>query len=131
MLKFVMTASVIAAPVMAFADGAHGTWKTNVNDAGGYLEVTIAPCAADASKTCGLVTRAFKAGVEDPRYQYVGKPIIENMTSDGGGRYSGGTVFDPENGKTYKSKMSVDGDTLDVEGCVAILCEGEVWSRVK
>lgn len=131
MWKLVLNAALIAAPAVAFAAGADGVWKTNADDTGGYLEVTVAPCTADASKTCGVVNKAFTAGTEDPAYPYVGKLIIENMTSDGNGRYSGGTVFDPENGKTYKSKMSLDGDKLDVDGCIAILCEGEVWNRVK
>jgi uncharacterized protein (DUF2147 family) len=78
-----------------------------------------------------VVSRAFKAGVEDPTYPLLGKEIVKSMSSDGGGRYSDGTVLDPENGKTYKAKMTLDGESLDVEGCVAILCEGEVWTRVK
>ena len=116
---------------MAIAAGPEGVWKTNANDTGGYLEVTFAPCAADASKTCGVVSRAFKAGTEDLTYPFLGKEIIKSLSSEGGGRYSDGTVFDPENGKTYKAKMTLEGENLDVEGCVAILCEGEVWTRVK
>jgi uncharacterized protein (DUF2147 family) len=53
------------------------------------------------------------------------------MVSDGTGSYSDGTVFDPESGKTYNSKMSLKGDALDVEGCIAFVCEGEKWSRVR
>lgn len=132
MRKFVLGASLLAVPAMALAAGADGVWKTNANDAGGYLEVTVAPCAADASKTCGVVSKAFKAaGAEDPAYPHLGKIIVDDMASEGDGRYSGGTIFDPESGETYNSKMSVEGDALDVEGCIAIICEGEKWSRVR
>ncbi len=131
MRRLAMIAIMIAAPGLAHASDADGVWKTKADASGSYIEVTVAPCAGDPAKTCGMVSKAFKAGVEDPAYAYLGKPILENMSSDGGGRYSGGTVFDPENGKTYKSKMSIDGDSLDVEGCISIMCEGDVWARVK
>ena len=128
----ILTLALIATPAAALAASADGVWKTQASDSGGYLEVTVAPCTADASKTCGVVSKAFKAaGAEDAAYQYLGKPILEGMASDGDGRYSGGTIFDPENGKTYNSKMSVKGNELDVDGCISFICEGEVWSRVK
>jgi uncharacterized protein (DUF2147 family) len=41
------------------------------------------------------------------------------------------TIWDPEKDKTYKSKMSVKGDDLDVEGCISFVCIGEDWKRVK
>lgn len=132
MRKVLVAAALIAAPAAALAAGAEGVWKTQANDAGGYLEVTIGPCAAAASKTCGVVSKAVKPGGDaDPAYRYLGKPIIENMVSTGDGRYSDGTVFDPESGKTYTSKMSVEGDALDVEGCIAFVCDGQMWSRIK
>ena len=131
MQKHFLVLALVAVPAAAWAAGADGVWKTQASDAGGYLEITIGPCA-DAAKTCGVVTKAFKApGTEDPAYPYLGKPIIENMTNDGDGRYSGGTVFDPKSGKTYDSKLSLKGGGLDVEGCIAFICEGEMWSRVK
>lgn len=132
MRNILVAAALIAAPAWALAAGVDGVWRTESNDAGGYLEVTVGPCAADSSKTCGIASKAFKApGEADPAYPHLGKPIIENMASDGDGQYSGGTVFDPESGKTYKSKMSLKGGGLDVEGCIAFICEGETWSRVE
>jgi uncharacterized protein (DUF2147 family) len=52
------------------------------------------------------------------------KPHDENS-------YAGGTIWDPEKDKTYKSKMSVKGDDLDVDGCISFVCIGEDWQRVK
>ncbi len=132
MRKVLVAAALVAAPTLALAAGAEGVWRTQSNDTGGYLEVTVGPCAADASKICGIATKAFKApGQSDPAYPNLGKPIVDNMASDGDGRYSGGTVFDPESGKTYKSKMSLNGNSMDVEGCIAFICDGETWSRVE
>jgi len=44
-----------------------------------------------------------------------------------------GQVYNPENGKTYDSRMSLASpDVLRIEGCVlGFLCGGEDWTRVK
>ena len=51
--------------------------------------------------------------------------------TDGNNSYAGGKIWDPEIDKTYKSKMSIKGDDLDVEGCVSVVCIGEDWKRVE
>jgi uncharacterized protein (DUF2147 family) len=53
------------------------------------------------------------------------------MHSKDGITFSGGTIWDPEHDKTYKSKMTLKGDDLDVEGCVSIVCSGQDWKRFK
>jgi uncharacterized protein (DUF2147 family) len=44
-----------------------------------------------------------------------------------------GEVYNPENGKTYDSRISLASpDVLRVEGCVlGFLCGGENWTRIK
>jgi uncharacterized protein (DUF2147 family) len=44
-----------------------------------------------------------------------------------------GEVYNPENGKTYDSRISLaSSDVLRVEGCVlGLLCGGENWTRIK
>src|SRR5215831_14499252 len=43
-----------------------------------------------------------------------------------------GEVYNPENGKTYDSKISLAApDVLKIEGCVlGFLCGGENWTRI-
>lgn len=51
-----------------------------------------------------------------------------------GGRWSGGTVYDPNNGKTYKCKIKLSGeDRLEVRGYVGIPAFGRtsIWKRKK
>jgi len=129
--KLTIALLAAAAPALAFAGPADGVWQTEKNKQGGYLEVTIAPCTSDSALTCGKISRAFNKDGEDPAYPDLGKPIIEGMKNDGGASYSGGTIWDPEDNKTYSSKMTVKGDDLDVEGCVTIFCQGQDWKRVK
>ena len=130
MRKFAITVSILALPAAAAAGSADGVWATEKNKQGGYLEVTIAPCTSDSGLTCGTISRAFNKDGEDSGYANLGKPIIQGMKHDGGDSYSGGTIWDPEDNKTYPSKMTVKGDDLDVEGCVTIFCQGQDWKRV-
>lgn len=130
MKRIISVVALAGFPALAGAADVDGVWATEKNKAGGYLEITMAPCASDASLTCGTVSKAFKASGEDPGYADLGKTIIKDMKHDGGESYSGGTIWDPENGKTYGSKMTLQGNGLDVDGCVSIFCEGQHWKRV-
>jgi uncharacterized protein (DUF2147 family) len=57
--------------------------------------------------------------------------ILWGLEPDGTGKWSGGHVLDPENGKTYRSKLALrdGGRTLDMSGCIAFLCRTQAWSR--
>jgi uncharacterized protein (DUF2147 family) len=130
-IVLVLVVGSLALPAAADPGGAHGVWSTEKNDEGGHLEVTVAPCASDATLTCGTISKAFnKAGV-DASYPNLGRIMVEGMKDGGDGTYSGGTIWDPENGKTYDSKMTLKGDELDVDGCVSFFCQGQHWQRVK
>ena len=49
------------------------------------------------------------------------------------GVYDGGEIYDPETGKTYSCKMSLDGNTLKVRGYIGISLFGrtEYFERIK
>lgn len=46
----------------------------------------------------------------------MGLVILKGFTKDGANGYSGGTIYDPKNGKTYSCKMTYEGAKLDVRG---------------
>ena len=119
------------APTAALAGGADGVWKTESDKKGAYLEVTIAPCESDSTKTCGKISNAFTKEGADPKYPNLGKLIVKDMESADGKDYSGGTIWDPVHDRTFKSTMHLRGDDLDVKGCVSIICSGQDWKRVK
>ena len=60
-----------------------------------------------------------------------------NMLSDlkkNGSEYSGGSIYDPGNGKTYNCSMKVEGDVLKVRGSLdkrGLLGRTMDWFRVK
>ena len=114
----------MAAP--AFADAVEGVWKTQVDD-GAYAHVTISPCGG---KLCGAISRTFNASGEY-KSENIGKKLVWDMQPNGGGKYSGGKIWQPSTGKVFKSKMTLSGSSLKVEGCVAVFCKKQTWSRVK
>lgn len=63
----------------------------------------------------------------------IGLNNLLGFTYSGKKVYEGGTIYDPENGKTYKCVMTLkDDNTLDVRGYVGITMLGrtDTWKRV-
>ena len=60
-----------------------------------------------------------------------GMEIIRGMKAQGGGKYAGGTILKPDEGKVYKSKMALieGGQKLEVSGCIAFICKSQTWLR--
>ena len=131
MRLMILAVLIVMLPGIAFAESADGVWKTEAGEDGGYLEVTMGPCESDATKTCGKITNAFGDDGADPNYKYMGRVMVKDMETTDGTQYSGGTIWDPEKDKTYKSKMHLKGDDLDVKGCISFFCSGQDWKRVK
>ena len=62
----------------------------------------------------------------------IGLQIINDMTRRGD-EWAGGTILDPDNGKTYRCKITLgtDGNHLEVRGFIGISLLGrtQVWQR--
>lgn len=60
-----------------------------------------------------------------------GMVILWGLKADGAGKWNGGTVLDPENGRTYRSKIELlaGGAKLGMSGCIAFICRQQVWVR--
>lgn len=69
----------------------------------------------------------------------VGMIIFQDMKKTGkiddtlGAEFAGGTIMDPDNGKTYKCKIWVKGDVLTVRGFIGIptLGRSQQWYKAK
>ncbi len=118
-------AAMVMVAGAAMADPVVGTWKSQPGETGGYIHVKIAPCG---SNICGTITKV----VGNDNTSIVGRKIINGMKANGGGKYSGGTIWAPDTDKTYKSKMALSGNKLKVSGCVAggIICRSQSWTRL-
>ncbi|HLQ13655.1 MAG TPA: DUF2147 domain-containing protein [Steroidobacteraceae bacterium] len=61
-----------------------------------------------------------------------GQVILRNMSYEGDGRWSGGTIYKPDNGSTYKCTVTLVGsDVLKVRGYIgfALLGITQKWTR--
>ena len=110
----------------AAADPVEGTWKTEVDD-GSYAHIAMRPCG---QYVCGTIAKTFNGSGE---YQSpnLGKTLVINMTPQGGGKYEG-KVWRPSNNKIYLGKMTLSGNSLKLQGCVAggLLCSSQNWTRI-
>ena len=65
--------------------------------------------------------------------QVLGLNMLHGLKKDGG-KYAGGKIYDPGNGKTYNCSMKVEGDVLRVRGSLdakGLLGRTMDWFRVK
>ena len=117
-----------------------GEWYTTDN-AG---KVKIYDCDG---KLCGKITwldepyeedGSEKRDINNPDDRFHDRPIIgmdilHGFTKSDDNKWEGGKIYDPENGKTYSCKMTLDGDVLNVRGFVgfSLLGRTEIWKKVK
>ena len=63
----------------------------------------------------------------------LGLPVLAGFEKDGENKYTNGTIYDPNNGKTYSCKMTYKGKTLDIRGYIGISLFGRTttWERAE
>ena len=128
-------------PAASAADSAVGRWKT-IDDKTGKVKSIVEITQATNGTLTGKVVDILHSdkgpnpvcdGCEgaNKNKPVKGMTILWNLKADGANAWSGGTILDPGNGKTYKSKMKLQtgGAKLDVSGCVAFICRAQTWVR--
>lgn len=63
----------------------------------------------------------------------IGLVMLSGFEQDGSNKWEDGSIYDPESGKTYDCKMTLDGETLEVRGYIGFSMFGrtETWTRAK
>lgn len=64
----------------------------------------------------------------------VGLRFMRDFVYSGDNRWTGGTIYDPDSGKTYRGTMTlVDRDTLKLRGYIGLSLFGrtDTWTRVR
>lgn len=119
-----------------------GQWKTIDEESG--KEKAIVEIYQFEGKFYGKITKllipedqgkVFEKGQgEDKNKPILGLIILKGLSPDGD-EYSGGTITDPNNGKTYKCIIEVqdDGAKLKIRGYIGLSLAGrtQYWYRVK
>lgn len=131
----------VAVFALTLAGAAHaaqpiaGRWLTE----DGAAIVQVGPCG---TSTCGRIVAVVKArpgapttDVNNPDEKLrnrpmVGLPILSGFTQSGDEWR--GRIYDPRNGKSYKSIVTRgQNDTLRVKGCIAFICQTQVWKAAR
>lgn len=133
---------LILAPLAIAATGApthavEGRWYTEGNKA----IVTVAPCG---KLLCGTITWAAPVPATGKSPQDIHnrnpalrtRPLIGIQILSGfkpsGARWTGGTIYNLTNGKTYSSELALGSDgVLKVSGCVLVFCQTQNWKRAR
>ena len=124
---FVGVVSLLVAASAAQADNSAylGLWKTGDFDGGNSGQVEIAPCEDAAEQLCGTVVDATEKYKEA-----VGMIVIKEMQLNDDGTYHKGRVYAIDFGVwAGRGKLALDGEDLQVTGCIGPLCPKQVWTR--
>ncbi len=124
-------ASGLAGAAIAAPDTPTGIWMTAERDS----KIRIASCGKALCATV-LWAKAATADENNPNpslrsRSVVGIDLSRDMKPDGKGGWAG-SIYNPENGKTYAATMQRTSEReLEVGGCVmgGLLCGSETWQR--
>ena len=123
----------------AAAQSPVGRWKT-IDDETGRVKSIVEITQAANGTLSGRVAQVLhsergpnpvcdKCSGTRRNQPITGMTILWDLKPNGS-EWSGGTILDPANGKTYKSKAKMlDANRIGVSGCIAFICREQVWQR--
>lgn len=141
---FLILFTLIAVVIFADSISPVGKWKTIDDETG--EEKSIVRIWFEDGVLYGKIDSLYLEPDEDPDpvcdeckgknkdKPIMGMTIMENL-SQKGTEWTGGTILDPDNGKTYKCKIEIieNGDRLKLRGFIGISLLGrtQYWIRVE
>jgi uncharacterized protein (DUF2147 family) len=142
-IQATLIAAVLALPsAWAQNNSPVGLWKT-IDDATGKPK-SLVRITDDNGVLSGKIEKLFREPSEDQSPKCVkcdgankdqpvlGMTILNGLKKDDDS-WSGGTVLDPHNGKTYKAKITMkdDGKKLEMRGYIGVpmLGRSQTWLR--
>ncbi len=145
-----MTRRLIAAAVLGLAANAVfaqaspvGLWKTIDDD--GKTVKSLVRITESGGVLSGTVEKIFDPARQDAKCEkcsddrkdkpIIGMTIIRGVKQEPEDKvtWSGGEILDPDNGKTYKTKLwtSDGGKTLNVRGYIGFLFRTQAWQKAE
>ena len=120
-----------------------GLWKTIDDD--GKTEKSLVRITEDGGVFTGTIEKIFDASKADGKCDQckddrkdkpvVGLQIIRSVKQDADDKtlWGGGEILDPNNGKTYKTRLKpVDGGKrMEMRGYIGFFYRTQVWVRVE
>jgi uncharacterized protein (DUF2147 family) len=133
------TLLLVLLPGIAVPDtsAVEGRWLTQEQD--GWIRITLVGDSLEGSiagaPPGSPSEREFDDRNPDPALRdrpLDGLTIMQDFEYDGDGRWTNGTVYDPNSGKTYRCTITqVDNNTLKIRGYIGVSLFGrsETWTR--
>ena len=139
-IRGVLAAGLLTMISLSHADdmpNIDGTWLSGDGD--GWIDVTVTPAGLS-----GVIEGSANADEgrpdtdeknPDPALRnrpLIGLQLFQGFDYAGNGRWTGGTIYDPNSGKTYRCIVTyVDHNTLKVRGYIGVSLLGrtETWTR--
>lgn len=116
-----------------------GRWATE----GFGSIVEFKPCASAPAELCGRIVWLWApaAGGRAPVDRYnpepalrsrpiIGSEIVSGLREVSPGVWTGGRLYNPDDGRTYAGTIRVKGGLLELKGCaLSVVCRNQTWRR--
>ncbi len=120
-----------------------GLWKTIDDD--GKTEKSLVRITESAGVLSGVIEKIFDPSKQDSKCDQcsderkdkpaLGMTIIRNVRQDAEDKniWSGGEILDPNNGKSYKTRLKPveGGKKLEMRGYIGFFYRTQVWLRAE
>ncbi|MBP6764204.1 MAG: DUF2147 domain-containing protein [Rubrivivax sp.] len=142
-MKKLITIALLASAGAAFAQATPvGLWRTIDDET--KTEKSLVRIADNGGSLSGKIEKLMDPAKQDSKCDkcegarkdqpVMGMTIIEGVKKNADEPYwDGGTILDPNNGKTYKLRLTPKdgGKTLEVRGFIGFFYRNQTWQRVE
>lgn len=138
MKKLLFAFAALLISTLSFAQ-IEGKWRT-IDDETGKPKSIVEIFKKSDGKYYGRVTQLLMKPEHDTCVKctddrknkpIIGLEIIRGLKKDGD-EFSGGTITDPKNGKTYKCLIKREGNNLNVRGYIgfSLIGRSQTWQKI-
>jgi len=134
---------IMISPGMLLANESRDVYGAWINEAGSaHIEIEtceqgvcgkivwLNPDSLDAGKTAETVKDIHNKDPQLTQRNLLGMTMLWGFEPSRNG-WKGGSIYDPESGKTYSSKViRLNNETLQVKGCISLFCQSQIWTKV-
>jgi uncharacterized protein (DUF2147 family) len=115
-----LTLFAIALPRIAYAFDPYGTWMRPSTG----TEVSFYDCG-------GMLCAKIVAVKDERRKSKIGTVIMPGAIKSADNQWKG-DLLNADDGKVYTGVVTMRGpNALNLKGCVAFICQGETWTKIK
>jgi len=129
--------SMLAAAAAVSPDSAIGKWRTETRNGVVEVERCGASICGRLVSSDGLRTNPDMRDINNKNANLRGRKLMNLQIlsgfTRGTGDWSGGTIYNGDDGGTYRATVTpVDADHLKVKGCIIWpLCKSQTWTRIR